>query len=303
LPIDGVIADLGRLDRSMGDAADASAVKQSDAAAASADRMQEAATSLPQPMRGWILGVTKTSADMSLGGARDKLLAAWRGGAGPECESTVVDRYPFRVDAPRDVPLRDFAQLFGHDGTLDRFFKDNLDTLVDASHHPWRWRKSGAEDTGLGTEPLHAFEVAAAIRDSYFVGATPSLGFTLTPTALGDAAASVTLTSDGQTVSYDQGGAATPVRLQWPGPAGSSGATISFKPRGAGAPEAISATGPWAWFHVLDHAQIRRLDGSNHFSLSFSIGSYSASFDMEAEGPTPPIPNSPTLEFHCPWPQ
>ena len=121
---------------------------------------------------------------------------------------------------------REFAQVFSAGGTLDSFFNDNLRAYVDTGVHPWRWRGGSSGDFGLGNAPLRQFERAAEIRDSYFVGTTPNVGFTLTPTAL-DGTTTVTLTTDGQSVWYD-GRKAMQVRLQWPGLAGSTGAGVVF---------------------------------------------------------------------------
>jgi type VI secretion system protein ImpL len=303
LPIDDVIADLGQLYRSISDAADQPAPMQGGGAEVGAsERIQAGAARLPQPVQGWVLGVTKTSASMSLDGQREKLVALWQSSAGPACQAATANHYPFQPSADQDISLGDFARLFGRGGTLDGFFRDNLRTLVDTSRHPWRWRKLGAATPGLGADPLRDFEIAAAIRDSYFVGATPTLGFTLTPTNLEGDAASVTLTSDGQTVSYDRS-ATIPVRIQWPGPGGSSGAKVVFAPNKGGTPSEIDATGPWAWFHLLDHGQLRRLDGPEHFSLRFADGERGASFDVQAESAANPLAENPAGQFHCPWPQ
>jgi type VI secretion system protein ImpL len=303
LPIDDVINDLGRLYRSISDAAEtANPLVGGSAEASATDRIQAGAGRLPQPVQGWVLGVTRTSANMSMGGARDRLIALWRSTNGAACKAATTDRYPFRADASQDISLGDFARLFGRGGIFDSFFNDNLRTSIDTRRHPWRWRMAGGIDAGLSAEPLHAFEIAAEIRDRYFIGAMPSVGFTLTPAALDGNAASVTLTTDGQTISYKRD-AATSVRLQWPGLAGSTGAKVSFTAEGSATPTEISATGPWAWFHLLDRGQFRALGRPDQFSLSFSSGQNSVDFTMQAESSVNPFGSNLAAEFRCPWPQ
>jgi type VI secretion system protein ImpL len=303
LPIDDVINDLGRLYRSISDAAEtANPLVGGSAEASATDRIQAGAGRLPQPVQGWVLGVTRTSANMSMGGARDRLIALWRSTNGAACKAATTDRYPFRADASQDISLGDFARLFGRGGIFDSFFNDNLRTSIDTRRHPWRWRMAGGIDAGLSAEPLHAFEIAAEIRDRYFIGATPSVGFTLTPAALDGNAASVTLTTDGQTISYKRD-AATSVRLQWPGLAGSTGAKVSFTAEGSATPTEISATGPWAWFHLLDRGQFRALGRPDQFLLSFSSGQNSVDFTMQAESSVNPFGSNLAAEFRCPWPQ
>jgi type VI secretion system protein ImpL len=303
LPIDRVIADLGALYRSISDAAADPEPAPGSGEASAADRIQAAAAELPQPVQGWVVGVSRSSAGISLDGRREKLVALWQSSDGPACQAAVNSRYPFQKAATQDISLGDFARLFGRGGTFDSFFNDNLRTLVDTSRHPWRWRPLGSEAVNLGAEPLRAFETAATIRDSYFIGATPALGFTVTPLALDGDAPGLTLTSDGQTVAYSKGGTAMPVRLQWPGPAGSTGASVSFKPGKQGAPTELSATGPWAWFHLLDLGQLRSQGSGGDFALSFDAGARHARFDLKMESAVNPLAGNPAVQFRCPWPQ
>jgi type VI secretion system protein ImpL len=302
LPIDDTVADLGRLYRSISDAAESPSPLQGGAEASATDRIQAGAARLPQPVQGWVLGVMRSSASMSLGDARERLVALWRSTVGAACQAATQDRYPFQPAAAQDVSLGDFARLFGRGGLFDSFFNDNLRAHVDTSRHPWRWRMAGAVELGLGAEPLRAFEAAAAIRDSYFVVATPSVGFTLTPTALEGDAASVTLTMDGQAVSYGRG-VATSVRLQWPGFSGSTGAKVAFASQRGSASAEIATTGPWGWFHLLDRGQLRGLGRPNRLAVSFVSGENRAAFEMEVESPANPFASNPATQFRCPWPQ
>jgi type VI secretion system protein ImpL len=311
LPIDDVIGNLGRLYHSISDAADQPTPMPGGGAASAADRIQAGAERLPQPVQGWVLGVTRTSASMSLDGQRDKLVALWESSDGPTCRAAITNHYPFEAGATQDISLGDFARLFGRGGAFDSFFNDNLRALVDTSHHPWRWRPVGSEKLDLGAEPLRSFELAAAIRDRYFIGATPTIGFTVTPVTLDGDALSVTLTSDGQSVTYNRGGSATPVRLQWPGPGGSTGANVTFAPNKSGAgsarqasvPIQISASGPWALFHLLDLGQLHGQGSPDDFTLSFAAGGRRVRFDLQAESTVNPLAGDLATEFRCPWAQ
>ena len=302
LPIDEVIAELGQLYRSISDASETSSPGPiGGAEAGAAQRIQAGASRLPQPVQSWVLGVSRTSASMSIGSARERIIALWRRSDGASCKAATTDRYPFSASATQDISLGEFARLFGRGGMFDSFFNDNLKGSVDTSRHPWRWRTVGAMEAGLGNGSLKSFETAAAIRDTYFIGATPSVGFTLTPTNLDGDADSVTLTTDGQAVSYNRS-AASPVRMQWPGLAGSTGANVSFA-RNGNSPIELAASGPWAWFHLLDHAQLRPLGRAKQFSLRFIGGASVAGFTLQADSASNPFFSNPVAAFRCPWRQ
>jgi type VI secretion system protein ImpL len=301
LPIDGVIADLASLYRTISTANEAGSPLQTGGAEASAaSRIQAGASRLPAPVQGWVLGVSRTSAAMSIGGAKDRLLALWRQGPGPACQAATKDRYPFAADAAQDVGLGEFTRLFGPGGTLDSFFNDNLRPYADTGAHPWRWRSTGNLDYGLGDAPLRQFEAAAEIRRSYFAGALPNIGFTLTPLSLEGSARTVSLVSDSQTISY-AGQSTSPVRFQWPGLAGSSGAAVTFAAASGQAVGGLEARGPWAWFHLLDQAQERRPGAAGAFSFGFAAVGNRATFLLRPEDSATPFTGALVHAFRCPW--
>src|SRR6266850_1866443 len=79
------------------------------------------------------------------------------------CRMRVEGRYPFGNAS--DMPLTDFAEVFGHDGLYDKFFTDRLEKVVDTSQRPWAWRSdSVAPSPGI----LAQFERAQHIRNMFF---------------------------------------------------------------------------------------------------------------------------------------
>ncbi|WP_292615925.1 hypothetical protein, partial [Mesorhizobium sp.] len=57
------------------------------------------------------------------------------------CEEMVVGRYPFASDGPEDIAMADFAKLFAPGGLMDRFFAQNLASLIDMTGQDWNWKQ------------------------------------------------------------------------------------------------------------------------------------------------------------------
>jgi type VI secretion system protein ImpL len=64
--------------------------------------------------------------------AREELEVASR------CPAFITGKYPFVRGSTTDLPLADFGLLFGANGIMDRFFKENLERYVDTIR-PQQW--------------------------------------------------------------------------------------------------------------------------------------------------------------------
>ena len=212
-----------------------------------------------------------------------------------ECKTLIAGRYPLSHDSTSDVALDDFSHVFGPSGVFEKFFHENLEPLVDASSTPWRWRQ-GAAPIGGSNALLRQFELARAIRDAYFKEGTPApqARFSLTPESLDASATRFTLTVQGQTFEYRHG----PQQNQpfaWPG--GSADAGFSFEVNGVSVPGSGSQ-GPWAWFRLLDKAQVERLSDAR-YRITFSAGGHAMRVLLDAASSRNPFGPSPFAGFRC----
>ena len=67
-----------------------------------------------------------------------------------------------------------------------------------------------------------------------------------------------------------------------------------------GSPARLSETGPWAWFKLLDQAQIRPL-GAGQFQVTFQLGGLQAIYQMQTPGSTSnPFSLQEMVGFQCP---
>jgi type VI secretion system protein ImpL len=124
----------------------------------------------------------------------------------------------------------------------------------------------------------------------------PEFHFNLAPATLDAEALRVELNFDGQTVDYSHG----PIRatpMKWPGPANGT-AGITFAERGGGHPNLPPYQGPWAWFRLLDQGR-PQLDQGARYRLSYTVGSHSASFTLEADSLSNPLQKNDVQRFVC----
>ncbi len=229
------------------------------------------------------------------------LFNTWLARGGETCAAILDGGYPFAKGSLKDISAADFAALFGPAGVFDLFYKSELSTKVDTTASPWKWKKGMGKDSG-SDDGLHAFELADAIRTSFFNSPNNALGFSfdVTPLSLSGPAIGVTLASDGQQVAYSSGvrDASRPIALTWPGNLGIKGAELSFQPAG-NVDGTTLKRGLWALFRVVDSGAVKVLS-AERLNVSFGTDGRSASFEFRVDTPLDPFNLAALRRFHCP---
>ncbi|WP_119459021.1 type VI secretion system membrane subunit TssM [Rhodospirillaceae bacterium SYSU D60014] len=305
-PLDSVIAGLNDLYLELNRISAATAQGEALLGAAggsgnAAQQLQTAAARLPVPLGGWLESVAQGAATLTVGGARAQLNAIWTADVLPLCRRALDNRYPLVKDSTIGVTLDDFSRLFGPNGLIDDFFKTHLSKFVDTSSRPWRWRQVDNVDLGISSAVLAQFQRAAAIRDSFFPAgsSTPSVHFTILPVSLDASATQVLIELEGQTVSYNHG-PPRPVEMQWPGTGAAKQVRVAFSPPVAGQMSNLTKDGPWSWFRLLDEASVSGGARGDQFTVTFTVGGRSATFELRASSVMNPFTLKELEAFRCP---
>jgi type VI secretion system protein ImpL len=274
-------------------------VRQGGQAAAAVAQIERRAALLPAPIAQWVLGVGRTSSDLSLSNARQQLGEAWRNGPGPLCQRATTNRFPFVPRAQAETPLGDFGRLFGPGGALDAFFTEHLQGLVDTSRSPWTARAGGPDAFRLPADVIAQFERAAAIRAALFQdgGSRPAVGFSLALAELGPATKAAQIELDGRPLRFAPGDREAH-RLRWPGAEGSGAATLSFD-GGEGLGAAFATRGAWSLFRLLAAGELRPL-GQDSMQLRLAAGPSQANVILTPDNLQNPFDPVLFTRFRCP---
>lgn len=263
-------------------------------------RLTEIAARLPGPIQKWAAQITTGSSGITADGTRAGINARWQSMVLPFCAQATANVYPFDRRARADIAMGDFTKLFAPAGLIDTFFNENLVKFVDQRARPWTFKKVNDADLGISAAVLQQMQFAAEIRDAFFAGApSPKVQFQITPEALDPKAQGITLEIDGQTVAFKHtDGLPRPGAIVWPGTVGL--ARVSFDPVAVGSESTLSRDGPWAWYRLLDAAEIRKTNVSDRSRLIFNVGGRIAIFQMQSGSVLNPF-NLPALaKFSCP---
>jgi type VI secretion system protein ImpL len=263
-------------------------------------RLQVTAQQLPGAP-GKLAGTAASQANaVVFGAARQQVQAVWATQVFPFCRENLAGRYPLARGSARDATLADFARFLGPNGLADQFYEQHLRSFVDRSVRPWRILPVGGAAAGLSVAGVSQLERAAQLRDAFFEGgsAQPQASFEIAPTGLSEAAGRALLALGEQSLTNDHG-PARPVRLRWPGTDGGLEARVVLTALAGGRTEVISATGTWAWFRLLDRAQLERLPGRDSYRVTFTAGDLWARYEIRPGSVDNPLAQRDRPSFQC----
>ncbi len=208
-------------------------------------------------------------------------------------------RYPLVPDSSSEATLEDFGKLFAPNGLIETLFRAYLQDVVDTSRDPWRLRRN----TTLHISPnaLAQFQRAALIKETIFRegGSTPVVPCSLKPLNMNIGNNEFPLVLDGQQVKYDHGPALLS-HLQWPGPGGPSQVSIRLYPPSSSGPSGLTEDGPWAWFKMLDKANITPAPLPELFNVTFEVGGHKALYELRASSALNLFRLKELKQFRCP---
>ncbi|WP_281993006.1 type VI secretion system membrane subunit TssM [Sulfitobacter geojensis] len=263
-------------------------------------RFQQMASRIPGPLERWASQITSSSTGITADGTRSSINAKWQSSVLPFCTQALENRYPFNRRARADVSMSDFQKIFAPGGMIDVFFGENLAKFVDTGARPWAWKKVNDVDLGISPAVLQQMQYAAEIRDAFFAGApNPQVNFQITPEALDPKAQSVQLTIGSQNVLFEtRRPNNTPVAITWPGSVGLAG--VVFQPALSNGESQLAKDGPWAWFRLLDAAEIRRTNVSDRKRVIFNVSGRIAIFQLQSGSVINPFALPALTKFSCP---
>jgi len=93
-------------------------------------------------------------------------------------------------------------------------------------------------------------------------------------------------------------GQPNPVAVTWPGSVGL--ARLTLLPDKKNIENVLSRDGPWAWFSLLDAAEVRRTNVSDRKRVIFRVGGRLAMFQLQSGSVINPFALPALAKFSCP---
>ena len=214
-----------------------------------------------------------------------------------DCADFTRGRYPFAPNGKSEIPLQNFAELFGYGGQFDSFYKQTLEKLVDASGRNWQW-KTGPGAVSGSPGMLAQMQLADSIKQMYFRNgsAMPEVDFTWQAPQLDAGIGKLAIAVDGQKYEYTPGGAMS-AAMKWPGPQPGQVSFTAYDTAG-NLISSVDYQGDWAFFRALQAASLTR-QSDLRFTASLNFGGHTAKLTLQANNLKNPFLNTDVQRFRC----
>lgn len=257
--------------------------------------LRRAATPQPKSLRRILFNLSDQSLRLLMQLARVHLDQSWQNTVLQEYRRAISGRYPLNPRSATPIAPDDFEAFFAPDGTIDQFFAQKVRPFVETSGGQWEERSLYGHEIGFSARALATFRNARAIRDAFDLngGGLSDLGFTIIPVYLDEKAMRVTVQTASETFSYRHEPPRR-FRMKFADESASIGITDM-----TGTVHIHRIDGPWAWFRMFDHFQLRPTDIPEQFDLKVEIGGMRASFRIAADSTINPLALSALTDFEC----
>ena len=249
----------------------------------------------PEPLRRMLVGLSDQSTAILMRSARRHLDRRWRDTVLEECRRAISDRYP--IDRKAEIPIApdDFEAFFARDGTIDRFFREQMAPFVDTAGGSWDERNIHGLRLGFRDAALEMFRNAITIRNAFglHAAALGEAGFTIEPVYLDSQAVWITVETSHRTFTYRH---EPPRRFRMT--LVDEAVSISMTDR-TGTAHASRLNVPWAWFRTFDRHRLQSAGVPDQHDFTVGINGLEAVFRVSADSTVNPFAARTLTDFRC----
>ena len=252
----------------------------------------------PAPVDRMLESLADQSWQLLMGSAIAHLEHQWLDEVVAPYQERLADRYPLVPGASREVALADFEAFFAAGGILDRFYQDNLRLFIEEAPQ----YLTDAEGSSLLRDSVFtAIQRAEHIRQAYFGrDGVLDVEFALEPVSLSPDKRRGVINIDGQIIDYAHS-ASSRVPMIWPNALrGGNESRLTLVPSQVNrSPRSLSRDGAWAWFRLLDEAEITSVS-ERDLELRFQVDGGTARYRLYATGSRNPFTRPLVAGFQLP---
>ncbi|ECF3155250.1 type VI secretion system membrane subunit TssM [Salmonella enterica subsp. enterica] len=228
---------------------------------------RQMAKTLPAPLNRWVGKLADQAWHVVMVEAVHYMEVDWRDNVVKPFNEQLASNYPFNPRASQDASLDAFERFFKPDGTLDTFYKENLQLFLEND------LIFGEDGKVLIREDIRdQLETAQKIRNVFF-SQQNGLGaqFAVETVSLSGNKRRSVLNLDGQLVDYSQGRSYT-AHLVWPNNMreGNESKLTLVSSTGSKSPRSLTFSGPWAQFRLFGAGQLTNVTNDT-FTVRFNV--------------------------------
>jgi type VI secretion system protein ImpL len=274
--IEPILADVGGYVRSAEmSGATSSAIQQAKTALEDLKSMAQQQTA--PGLSKWLSSLGNDGDAILTKSIRNEFNKAWISEVYNVCEKSINNKYPLNPKSVDFIQLTEFEAFFGPNGTIEKFKEKHL------------------QDQQLSSNVRNQFDRANNIKMMFFPSKRPGLGVAFHLIAKDNLDPRISLSQldfGNDSLEYKHGPEISK-QFTWPD-VGANSVRLVLTPASAETmPVELTENGPWAWFHMLDKADIK--PATDGYDVTFNVKGYKAAYHINTS-----INIKELREFHCP---
>lgn len=248
------------------------------------------ANQMPSPLRSWLNDIAQNTWRAVLNSAAAYINQQWELSVYPDYQS-IISSYPFSKQSASELDMTQFAAFLGKEGALDKFVTTYLAPFVNLNASPWQLNVVSGSSLPIGLNALYQW---AQLRQAFFGkgdGKQITIPFSVASAKLDNSAFMAQLTVSDKSVSVFHG-PQTPEELVWI-PDSNGSATLQITLTNESVTNLVK-NGAWAWFRLLDTAEISPGTTSSIMVVKFNLYGTTVIYTLKSATPINPF-NLPRL--------
>lgn len=231
--------------------------------------LERISVNLPTPIDSMMGKLARESWKVVLQSAIKHLEVRWYNEVYQEYQQNLASHYPFNPTSNKQVSIDDFQNFFGSQGTLNRFYNDQMKMFLEDNFDALNQFNQG-EGNLVHNEVLQSLKQAQDIQKAFFnPKGNLNVDFSLEVLQMSPNKRRSVMNIDGQFVEYSHG-PQREIDLVWPNTLRESAVSkLTLVPNESNtSPRSIVYEGPWAFFRLLDSA---RISGRSSTSIDYQF--------------------------------
>ncbi|MFC1750630.1 type VI secretion system membrane subunit TssM, partial [Pseudomonadota bacterium] len=260
-------------------------------------RLKIKAARYPAPLKQWVKEISDNSWRVVLENGNRYINTVWKEEVVPDYNAVIKSRYPVFASTTREINLVEFSNFFGPEGTMEMFYNNYMSPFIISSGRNWSQKTMDGRGLGISRTGIATFQNANRIKKMFFGAGqlTPTVNFSLKPVDMDAEVTRFSLSLDGQRIDYRHGPTRTN-KLQWPGPDGANQTRIRFE-TADGSSLVDTEDGSWAFYRILDKANVSTGGQRNQLKVSFSKKEYNARYTLTTDSGVNPFRRAELAKF------
>lgn len=238
----------------------------------------------PEPMKTWLHNLALQSWSLILQEAGHHVENAWQTNVMSIYHAQLANRFPFKLNAPREVSLQQFTYFLNPQGTLMNFYQAFLKPFIYENNNTWQWRTVDNQKMPFSEGIFDQIQFAMKLQKVFFPNGDNKLfiPFTVQRVNLDKELKSIRFDINGQQILDEQIAERIPHTLSWPGNNGGHATSLTLT-SGNSTPLTHTIKGDWAWFRLINSSS-PTIISPKQVALNLNMNGHHAKYMLFTQG-------------------